>query len=93
MEPKPEGVVADAAGAVVGNGTCPQFVARFEISRPEIGWALGIEAIGAVPAELVKGGTENGWGVATVVEGKVVPLVAPCAEAAGAMGRPARSTF
>ena len=33
----PEGLVVDGAGAVVGNGNCPQLVARFAPSRVEIG--------------------------------------------------------
>ena len=101
--PKPVGFAAVTGAAVtgaavVGNGNCPQLVARVVGSRCETGGvpiveAPSAEATGFAPAELVKGGTENDGGFVAVVEGSVVPLVTPCDEADGAIGRPARSTF
>ena len=103
LTPKTEGVDAVAAGAVVGSGNCPQLVVRVAASRDETGGTARVEvaAVGlaaveravATPAAPVNGGTENEGGPATVVDGNVVPFVAPNAEAAGLMGRPARSTF
>ena len=104
LEPKAEGFDVVAAGAVVGRGNCPQLVARVAVSRDETEGAARVEVVadialaeaepaGASPAEPVNGGTGNDGGLAAVVDGKVVPFVAPSAEAAGSMGRPARSTF
>ncbi|MCP4511806.1 MAG: hypothetical protein GY826_36000 [Fuerstiella sp.] len=102
MTPKAEGFDAIAAGAVVGRGNCPQLVVRVSASRDETGGAARVEvaavvlaeaeSVGATPADPVNGGTENEGGLASMVDGNVVPFVAPIAEAAGSMGRPARST-
>lgn len=88
--------VADA-GAVVGSGNCPQLVVRVGSSRVDTGGFATAEAVEfgvaeATGTELVKGGTGNAGEPVAVVEGRVVPLVAPDAEAAGSIGRPARST-
>jgi len=101
--PKAEGFDAVAVGAVVGRGNCPQLVVRLAASRDETGAPARVEAAdvvlaeaepaGATPAEPVNGGTGNDDELAVVVEGSVVPFIAPRAEAAGSMGRPARSTF
>ena len=95
LAPKAEGFDAVAAGAVVGRGNCPQLVARVGVSRVETGGAARVEVLAVVFAEVdpVNGGTGNDDGLAAVVDGNVVPFVAPSAEAAGSMGRPARSTF
>ena len=95
LAPKAEGFDAVAAGAVVGRGNCPQLVARVGVSRVETGGAARVEVAAVVFAEVdpVNGGTGNDGGLAAVVDGNVVPFVAPNAEAAGLMGRPARSTF
>ena len=102
LTPKTEGFDTVAAVAVVGRGNCSQLVVRVAASRDETGGTARVdvaavvlaaaEPAGATPAP-VNGGTGNEGGPATVVEGNVVPFVAPSAEAAGSMGRPARSTF
>ncbi|MGB0758831.1 MAG: hypothetical protein ACPGPS_04830, partial [Rubripirellula sp.] len=91
------------AGAVVGSGNCPQLVVRVALSGEDVGVVARVDAVGVelgeagtsgvASAEPVNGGTGNPGELTVVVEGSVVPLVAPRAEAAGSMGRPARSTF
>jgi hypothetical protein len=103
LAPKAEGFDPVTAGAVVGRGNCPQLVVRVAASRDETGGAARVEVAavvltelepaGAKPADPVNGGTGNDGGFAAVVEGNVVPFVTPTAEAAGSIGRPARSTF